>query len=250
MSNNYMFRTSAFGGFKKEDVMNFVERVLFDKNELELQLKRKNDDFFKLQTELESLRSQVNELSELRTQLAETLSKVTACEEAMEDKDDIIEGLTERLSKQSNNEELLAQIENLKKENISLKADLDKSRDLERQVGVAMLDAHAHSEQLVEEAKVRADSVTKSIYNAIGEAALKIDDLSAGIGEIARNFTKSVEEVELRIKVLTGDMSKTAQALISENSTGEFVASVSEYDFGVHDINNSCDGNIGDSVNE
>lgn len=250
MSNNYMFRTSAFGGFKKEDVMNFVERVLFDKNELEMQLKRKNDDFFKLQTELEALRSQVNELSELRTQLAETLSKVTACEEAMEDKDDIIEGLTERLSKQSNNEELLAQIENLKKENISLKADLDKSRDLERQVGVAMLDAHAHSEQLVEEAKVRADSVTKSIYNAIGEAALKIDDLSAGIGEIARNFTKSVEEVELRIKVLTGDMSKTAQALISENSTGEFVASVSEYDFGVHDINNSCDGNIGDSVNE
>ena len=250
MSNNYMFRTSAFGGFKKEDVMSFVERVLFDKNELELQLKRKNDDFFKLQTELDSLRSQVNELSELRTQLAETLSKVTACEEAMEDKDDIIEGLTERLSKQSNNEELLAQIENLKKENVSLKADLDKSRDLERQVGVAMLDAHAHSEQLVEEAKVRADSVTKSIYNAIGEAALKIDDLSAGIGEIARNFTKSVEEVELRIKVLTGDMSKTAQALISENSTGDFVASVSEYDFGVHDGKNSCDENMGDSVNE
>ena len=250
MSNNYMFRTSAFGGFKKEDVMSFVERVLFDKNELELQLKRKNDEFFKLQTELDALRSQVNELSELRTQLAETLSKVTACEEAMEDKDDIIEGLTERLSKQSNNEELLAQIENLKKENVSLKADLDKSRDLERQVGVAMLDAHAHSEQLVEEAKVRADSVTKSIYNAIGEAALKIDDLSAGIGEIARNFTKSVEEVELRIKVLTGDMSKTAQALISENSTGDFVASVSEYEFGVHDGKTSCDENMGDSVNE
>ena len=62
-----------------------------------------------------------------------------------------------------------------------------------------------------------------------------LDDLSTGIGEIARSFTKSVEEVELRIKALTGDMSKTAQLLISESgiitdSQNDKVKDV-EYDF-------------------
>jgi uncharacterized protein YoxC len=80
-----------------------------------------------------------------------------------------------------------------------------------------MLDARVHSEELVEAAKEKANTVTKSVYAAIGDTALKIDDLSTGIGEIARSFTRSVEEVELRIKALTGDMSKTAQLLITES---------------------------------
>ena len=124
----------------------------------------------------------------------------------------------------------------LKAENEALKADIEKKRDMERQVGAAMLDARVHSEELIEEAKEKANNVTKAIYNAIGETAVKIDDLSAGIGEIARNFTKSVEEVELRIKVLTGDMSKTAQALISDSVSVEPKAS-SVDDIPVYDFN-------------
>ena len=92
----------------------------------------------------------------------------------------------------------------------------------------------------MEAARERANNVTKSVYAAIGDTAVKIDDLSAGIGEIARSFTKSVEEVELRIKALTGDMSKTAQLLISE--TGMIAETSSpevEYDFSKD--NNSTD---------
>ena len=91
---------------------------------------------------------------------------------------------------------------------------------------IAMRDA------LLEE---KADLVRKDVYDAIGDTALKIDELSGGITEIARNFTKSVEEVELRIKALTGDMSKTAQLLISESgiiteSQSDNIKEV-EYDF-------------------
>ena len=108
-------------------------------------------------------------------------------------------------------------------------------------------------EPIFEQAKEKANAVTKAVYSAIGDTAVKIDDLSQGIGEIARNFTKSVEEVELRIKALTGDMSKTAQALISENVLTEEIKTetievAKEYDFSapVVDEEITFDSKIGD----
>ena len=88
---------------------------------------------------------------------------------------------------------------------------------MEQQVGAAMLDARLRSDELVKEAEEKANLVRKDVYDAIGDTALKIDELSGGITEIARNFTKAVSEVEMRINLLTGNMSKTAQALISNN---------------------------------
>ena len=107
--------------------------------------------------------------------------------------------------------------EELKSQISALKAENERMKNMEQQVGAAMLDARLHSDELVKEAREKANNVTKEIYSAIGDTALKIDSLSSDIGEIARNFTKAAEEVELRINVLTGNMSKTAQALISES---------------------------------
>ena len=184
---------------------------------------------------------------------AELSAKINDYESAIDDKDTLIKELTERLSEAQAKAVDEIEISELKSENERLQNELDKKRDMERQVGAAMLDARVHSEELVEQAKERANTVTKAVYAAIGDTAVKIDDLSAGIGEIARNFTKSVEEVELRIKALTGDMSKTAQALISENVLTEDIKTETievkeEYDFSapVIDEEISFDSKIGD----
>ena len=105
----------------------------------------------------------------------------------------------------------------LKAENAKLKMECDKLKAMEQQVGAAMLDARLRSDELIKEAEEKADLVRKDVYDAIGDTALKIDELSGGITEIARNFTKAVSDVEMRINLLTGNMSKTAQALISNN---------------------------------
>ncbi len=255
MSKDLMFRTSAFGGFKKDEVMDFIESVLTEKIALERQLAANSAQVSQLNAQIASLKSEVADMGKLRSDIAELSAKINDYEVAIDDKDTLIQELTERLSKaeaQANavNE---TEINELKRENERLQAELDKKRELERQVGAAMLDARVHSEELVEQAKERANSVTKAVYAAIGDTAVKIDDLSAGIGEIARNFTKSVEEVELRIKALTGDMSKTAQALISENVLTEevkteIVDASREYDFSapVSEDTISFDSNIGD----
>lgn len=235
MGKDILFKTSAFGGFKKDEVMDFVQQVLGEKGELERMLLNANTRNNQLASELNQMKSEIENLSTVRSELAESLTKIETLTDVLQSKNSQIVELTSKLEDAENNTASKEEIDNLLAENEALKAELEKTRDMERQVGAAMLDARVHSEELIEEAKEKANNVTKAIYNAIGETAVKIDDLSAGIGEIARNFTKSVEEVELRIKVLTGDMSKTAQALISDTSTVEVKKTVTDevpvYDF-------------------
>ena len=238
MSKDLMFRTTAFGGFKKDDVMDFIEKVLKEKSTIESKLATSESKNAQLNAEIASLQSDVADIGKLRSEVADLSAKINDYEAATDDKDTLIKELTERLSEAQSKVVDDSEIAELKRENEKLRNELDKKHDMERQVGAAMLDARVHSEELVEQAKERADSVKKAVYAAIGDTAVKIDDLSAGIGEIARNFTKSVAEVELRIKALTGVMSKTAQALISDNIlTDDVIAgsdeSSTEYDFSV-----------------
>lgn len=236
MGKDILFKTSAFGGFKKDEVMDFVQQVLGEKGELERLLLNNTTRNNQLTAELNHVKTELDSLSGVRDELAECLIKIEDLTNALNEKDAIIEEFTSKLAEAEKNNCSSDELDKLKAENEALKADIEKKRDMERQVGAAMLDARVHSEELIEEAKEKANNVTKAIYNAIGETAVKIDDLSAGIGEIARNFTKSVEEVELRIKVLTGDMSKTAQALISDSVSVEPKAS-SVNDIPVYDFN-------------
>ncbi len=253
MSKDLMFRTSAFGGFKKEEVMDFIEKVLTEKSALERQLAINTAKTTQLNGEIAALQSEIADIGKLRSDVAELSARINDYETAIGDKDTLINELTVKLSEAQAKAVDESEINALKSENERLQAELNKKGDLERQVGAAMLDARVHSEELVEQAKERANSVTKAVYAAIGDTAVKIDDLSAGIGEIARNFTKSVEEVELRIKALTGDMSKTAQALISENVLADEVVTeknetTKEYDFSAPVVEEeiSFDSKIGD----
>lgn len=253
MSKDLMFRTSAFGGFKKDEVMDFIEKVLTEKSSVERMLAANSSQVSQLNAQIASLQGELADVGKLRSDVAELSAKINDYENAIEDKDILIKELTERLSEAQTKAVDESEINALKSENERLQAELNKKADIERQVGAAMLDARVHSEELVEQAKERANAVTKEVYAAIGETAVKIDDLSAGIGEIARNFTRSVEEVELRIKALTGDMSKTAQALISENVLTdeiktETIEVAKEYDFSapVVDEEISFDSKIGD----
>ncbi len=231
MANDIIFKKKAFGGFDKEDVMNYVNTLLQEKRDVEkklsesnsrnatlnatmLQYKKAADESISVAEEVNNLKTRVEELN---AGVLEKDIQISSLNEKILLKDSEISSLNIKLSESTLTEDVQAEIETLRAEVSRLKIELEKKRDMERQVGAAMLDARIHSEELVEEAKEKANAVTKSVYTAIGETAIRIDDLSGNISEIARSFAKSVEEVELRIKALTGDMSKTAQLLISES---------------------------------
>ncbi len=228
--SDIVFKTKAFGGYNKKDVMDYVNGLLAEKSELNKTLASFIETNTKLEAELSEYKAKCEEMGQLRSELvsvkslnSELNSQIDVKETEIKnllaevsERDDKILKLENTVSENMMSDAAEEEIEFLRSEVQRLKAECERSRDMERQVGAAMLDARVHSEELVEAARERANNVTKAVYAAIGDTAVKIDDLSDGIGEIARAFTKSVEEVELRIKALTGDMSKTAQLLISE----------------------------------
>ncbi len=244
MGKDVLFKTSAFGGFKKDEVMDFVQQILGEKGELERLLVNNTTRNNQLTAEVNQLKAELEEISKLRNEIAEKNTTINDLTASLEASAATVLILEQQLADAQSNQASSDEVEKLKAENEVLKIELDKKREMERQVGAAMLDARVHSEELIEDAKEKANNVTRAIYNAIGETAVKIDDLSAGIGEIARNFTKSVEEVELRIKVLTGDMSKTAQALIADSiSSSEHVVEAKD-DVPVYDFSVTSDNDV------
>lgn len=272
MADNVVFKSRAFGGFDKTEVMDYVNKLLEEKASVEKRLSESNAKFAQANAQLFEMKRNADDIENYKAQLEEALAKIEelnaqASEKTAEaeelksqlaQKDEENSRLREEMGNMAVPQELQAELEAAKAEIGRLKVEAEKKRDLERQVGAAMLDARIHSEELVEEAKEKANAVTKNVYSAIGETAVKIDDLSTGIGEIARSFTRAVEEVELRIKALTGDMSKTAQLLIAESGVmADGVAGEApvEYDFSVSvdsvsTSDNDCDVQAVEFVDE
>ncbi len=247
--SDIVFKTKAFGGYDKKDVMDYINSLLVEKSELNKTIASFVESNSKLEAEISEYKVKCDEMGELRSELVSVKSLNTELRSQIDfketeiknliteisERDDKILNLENTVSENMMSDAAEAEIEFLRSEVQRLKSECERTKDMERQVGAAMLDARVHSEELVEAARERANNVTKAVYAAIGDTAVKIDDLSDGIGEIARAFTKSVEEVELRIKALTGDMSKTAQLLISETGVISDASRESsneiEYDF-------------------
>lgn len=225
MANDVIFKTKTFGGFDKEQVMTYINQLIAEKGQLE----EKCNSLMNLNATLNEKAGQVEGLSAqieaLKIERDDALKNIESLNNELQAKNTELDDVNTKLaSLKAEYDELKntpvfneEQAELLKAENIKLKAECDKMKAMEQQVGAAMLDARLRSDELVKEAEEKANNVRKDVYDAIGDTAVKIDELSGGITEIARNFTKAVSEVEMRINVLTGNMSKTAQALISNN---------------------------------
>ena len=229
MANDIIFKTKAFGGFNKEEVMTYINCLISEKSALEAKCKELTDENTNLKNEIseasEKVKSAEEKVSKAEEQHNEDSQRLkverdinTALTEDKEKLNVEILKLNKEITELKNKPVLSEEdAEVLKTENAKLKTECDKLKAMEQQVGAAMLDARLRSDELIKEAEEKAEVVRKDVYDAIGDTALKIDELSGGITEIARNFTKAVSEVEMRINLLTGNMSKTAQALISNN---------------------------------
>ena len=265
MANDIIFKTKAFGGFNKEEVMTYINRLISEKEEFENKCKALTEENNNLKNEVSEISQKLKtaeDKAESEIKEREDVLKILDAEREIRDavckeKDEFgveILKLNKELTELKNKPVLSEEdAEVLKAENAKLKAECDKLKAMEQQVGAAMLDARLRSDELVKEAEEKANLVRKDVYDAIGDTALKIDELSGGITEIARNFTKAVSEVEMRINLLTGNMSKTAQALISNNLETPLRIQntvVTETEVTYSDLVSDIEQSIADSVTE
>ncbi len=200
MEKDYVFRSSVFGGFNKQDVMSYLAAINAEAADLRQRYDTAAKDaqiFLKRITELEA---EVSKNDALASQLE--LEKAKAVE---------LENEIDRLVKE--NEINRASMDVLESEKEKLTQDCEKLKALESQLGAAMLDARLYSEKLVHQATAKVSEINKETGQAINKTAGKISTLSGNIRELASIFNKALAEVEARIHTLVSDMDKSASEL-------------------------------------
>ena len=153
MANDIIFKSKAFGGFDKNEVMDFVNKILEEKASLEKKLSESNAKFaqtnaqlFELKQTLDEAESEKAELDLLKAQLQEAQSiiinkdeELSSITSQLSDKNNENESLKNELSKAVTSDEVNAELDALRSEVARLKVEADKKRDLERQVGLSLI---------------------------------------------------------------------------------------------------------------
>ena len=152
-SGQKSFKSTAFGGFDKQDVMQYIERSAKERRETERALIAERD---RLLREAEELRM------ELGARSAAKLSEETALADSVVEKDTRIEELT--------------------KENIALKEEHD------RVMGEAVERAERRAQEIEDEAKQNANLVRETLVRLVGETRARYarmrDDTQTAIDSV------------------------------------------------------------------
>ncbi len=238
MAENISFR-SSMNGFNRNDVMAYVERILAEKAELQLQLantqKYISDVKDELKTSAENWKKAVDEseqekdseISRLQAELAErkadidTLRGVIAQTDEKEKlKDSEISAEKELLKAKEDHykteiEQLKARIKELESVNADVMSkqndkcsECDIAKVYEARLGAAMLDAKRFSEILVKEANDKASDLFADAFSSAHATSVKAGAIAESITDISNQFNVS-------FKVLLDNMNVLGKALDS-----------------------------------
>ncbi len=195
-----LMRTQVFGGFKKEDVLSYVEELQKQIEEFKKELDEKQNRIVELSGEVSKLTIECDQISELKAELENKDALLTQAE--------------------NENIELKVQLSSLnevKNEYESAKqqlADSNKAIDnAKAQLGAAFLDARKYSDEIVAAANEQAHKASKSFSEDISKQANEITRLSNELDELSTTFTQSVIQLHNNIALLAQRMSAAAQNL-------------------------------------
>ena len=200
MDAEKIMRTSVFGGFKKEDVISYVEELKKEIESLKADVEKKDGKIGELNSKVLELTDDCAQLEELKKETAEKSERISALE--------------------NQNAEIVERLETLSKvseEYSNAKSVIERNnREIEAaqaRLGAAFLDARKYSENLVAAANEKAHAASKTISEDISKQASEIARLSSEVDKISAIFTKSVDELQANISILAQRMAATAKNL-------------------------------------
>ncbi len=209
MDNERILKRSLFGGFRREDVLNYIEKLQSENIALAEELRAKSaecsengtlmDDYESARKETEELTKTIEALRAENEKLSKSCSEAAARANRNEA---AAEELRHELDSIGEKYEAL--------ENEYAKATEDKSNAL-------IQDAIRYSDSLVAGARKTADKVINDAHGALGEATGEIFAAKERIAESRRIFDESLSSVKENVDRLIESLSKCS----SELSTGE-----------------------------
>lgn len=206
-----IMRTSVFGGFKKVDVLSYVE-------ELQKQIEQLKSDAELKEKEISQLNEKVSELTsmcgELECENDELTDENDELKASVEEKNTQLEAVKEQNREMS---ESIAELTEIKEEYAGVKKKYENNTDelkkAQSRLGAAYLDARKYSEKIVASANERAHNASKAAGEDITRQANEISRLSQDIEKLSASFTNSINELQANIAVLSQRMAAAAKNL-------------------------------------
>lgn len=173
------FRSAAFGGFNRQDVMDYLERLVMEHNR---ELEQVNAQLNEAHKEAEQLREQLAQTQEEVRQTREELEQAVAdCRVAMEQND--------------RSEELQAENEHLRRQAEEARAGADAYAAIKERTAGIELEAHRRAQTIVDEAQVQAEQVRRELGQWLERVERDYYDLRAQVGTTVTQASSELERV-------------------------------------------------------
>ncbi len=193
MAKDVLFKTMTFGGFNKEDVLEYIRA----------QQTQLTDTQKKLKETEESASSAIKRTKELETLLSEQQTRVEEYSALSEEYAKKIFALEDEVN--SLNEKLN-----------SVEVGCERAKDVEGQIGALVLDALLYSDKIIRSAKASAKGISNQTKQTIEEAASGVDEIGEDISQMSDNFGVVVASLVSKINSLSTNLSSVADKLDSQ----------------------------------
>ena len=190
MSQETQFRNALFGGFHKEDVLNYIRSLQTEVGQLRERLEEKDAEAPALREQLALLEEEVS-VQQVRNR------------EFVQINDDYARRI---LSVSQERDDFETKLKNLE-------ADCEKLKDVEGQVGALILDALLYSEKIIGSAKAVSSTVAQNAKESIRSSALGVDEIGGDINRFSAEFSDTLASLSAKINSLSADLTNVAEQL-------------------------------------
>ena len=190
MAKDVLFKTMTFGGFNKEDVLEYIRAQQTQLTDTQKKLKETEETAAaasKRTRELETLLSEQQTRAEEYFALSEEYAKKIF---ALEDE---VNSLNEKLN--------------------SVEVGCERAKDVEGQIGALVLDALLYSDKIIRSAKASAKGISNQTRQTIEEAASGVDEIGEDISQMSDNFGVVVASLVSKINSLSSNLNSVADKL-------------------------------------
>lgn len=190
-----VMKTSVFGGFKKSDVLAYIEKLQTETADVREQLDAKRTESIELKRKIEELEVRLDNLSEVTEKLNKKENEVA----------ELSEKLNDALSE---NKQYLEKITEFQEKS-------DKLKRAEKQIGAAYIDARRYSDEIVDNAKLKAKDIGALASQDVKREANEIEQLLKDVDAISKKFNSSLEQLHKDVYALGTKLNTSASTLLN-----------------------------------
>lgn len=218
MAEQGLLKKSVFGGFKKEDVLEYIDKLNENARQEEERLTHRIDELENKNAFLAQQAHQLKQsLEETQRRLEEESKRVQELTDAKKSLD--AELLSSRYSDEQHTRDLDLEREKNRQMELALEALEEKAKSydgLSAQIGDIMVEARLQSAKLLDDTHGKCRVMTDRANGSVTELADRIDQLNSQISGLREQFAASMQAVSHEMDSIGNQLQSKASQLRDE----------------------------------